>query len=672
MSLRLVPEAQQSAREYLEVAQPVFAQALPGQDFFSLAWDVRPLRARKSGRAELRFTRYGSRLEALPAGEPGLYAEVIKAFLIVERNGLSNLVMRFDAARFLWEALALRLDDPRDFRWAGVEAEDFHRAEAILADRLAPATVYRMALQLQVLANTLASRGIIPEPRYRPATPKPSGRGGHADLDPTTGDDAGRHRLLSPAALEAIRTVYQDPQTPEDELLISLVALLIAGSGLRGNEVLTLPDTCEVTEGVVDEDGKDYRWGLRFFKEKSPGGQRMLAVRGCTPAQQEIARHALERIRRITDAPRKRAAVLEANHPRVPLPEGTPEELTAAEVAALLGCSLATLGSPGVQRALPRRSGPRHRAIYLRSDVEAYLAAIRGPLDPVLETRGGPPARLSNSLCVVFKNFFHPGRGTNPLLVEGVTIQHLNDFLAGRYVRDPQGDRIRNGHRCKPQIRSVFERRNLREADRSFVRLTTHDLRHWITTVAKRGGLSNADLMGLQNREHAGDLDRYTHLTARERIDWLKRGIQTGRIQGALAVLYFQIAEEERDAWLDAHVQAVHDTGIGYCTHDFSVEPCPFALNCLKQCPDYAVDLTDPKQKMQLVQLRDRTKQALQCAQNAVAEGIPRAESWARTHEETLQGAETALRAFETADPERLPIVRPFAGQPSRYEPDLA
>lgn len=667
MSLRLVPEAQQSACAYLEVAQPVFAQALPGQDFFSLAWDVRPLRARKTGRAELRFTRYGSRTEALPVGEPGLYTEVIKAFLILERNGLSNMVMRFDAARFLWESLAQRFEDPRDFRWAGVDGEDFRRTEAILADRLAPLTVYRMALQLQVLANTLAYRGIIAEPRYRPAIQKPG-----ADLDPTTGDDAGRARLLSAAALQAIQTVYQDPQTPEDELLISLVALLVAGSGFRGNEVVTLPQACEVTDGVVDEDGKDYRWGLRFFKEKSPGGQRMLAVRGCTPAQQEIAIHALERIRRITEAPRRRAAVLEASDPRVPLPTGTPERLTSAEVSALLGCSIATLSKPGVQRALPRRSGPGRRAIYQRGDVEAYLASIRGPLEPVLDTRGGPPARLSDSLCVVFRNFFHPARGTNPLLVEAVTIQHLNDFLAGRYVRDPEGDRILHGHRCKPLIRSVFERRNLREADGRLVRLTTHDLRHWITTVAKRGGLSNADLMGLQNREHAGDLDRYTHLTARERIDWLKRGIQAGRIHGAVAVLYFQIAEPERDAWLDDHVQAVHDTGIGYCTHDFSVEPCPYALNCLKQCPDYAVDLTNPQQKTQLVQLTYRSRQALASAHRAAASGVPSAESWVRSHEETLAGAEIALRAFEDADSGQFHIVRPFAGQPSRYQPDLA
>lgn len=659
MTVAISAISQRQVLRYLEIARPVFAEVLPGQDFLAPVWDVRPLRRRPGeGRASLRFMLHGSTAAPLPSGGPGHFAEVVKAFLIVERNGLSNMATRLDAARFLWESLARRLGaEQNDFRWAGVTGEDFMLAEAIMAEHLGAASVYRTAAQLAEMAGVLTARGIIQDPLYRIAAERPQ-----------PGQAGERNRLPSAAAIAGLQRIYREPRTRKDELLISIVALIMAGSGFRANEVLTLPEQCETTDDVVDEEGKDWSWGLRFYKEKSPGGKMMMAVRGCTPAQQRLAQHALGRIRAITAEARARAAVLERHDPRVPLPPRTPSLLTAKRTARLLGCTVANIKKAAV-RGLLRPVGRGRDAEYRREDIEAYLEKIRTPSLVMLDTRGGPPARFSGSLCVVHQNFFHPNRGTNPLLVEPVTIQHLNDFLSGRAARDPGGDRLIGGERWRVLVPSVFERYEIREPNGEFVQMTSHDLRHWATTLAKRGGLSDADLMGLQNRQQASDLQSYVHLDTQERIEWLKRGVKEGRVRGAVSELYFQIAEEERDLWLEDHVQAVHATPLGMCIHDFAVEPCEYALNCLRGCPDYAVDTADPGQRAHLVQLTYRTEQALRHARSAQANGRS-SESWIHNHEQTLAGTRRALDALEQDTGGEDRIVFPFAGQPARFRPE--
>jgi integrase len=655
MTVAISAISQQQVLKYLETAEPVFVEALPDQDFLAPTWDVRPLRRQPgTGRATIRFTRYGSNTEPLPHGPPGYFTEVVKAFLMVERNGLSNLATRFDAARFLWESLARRFGSSHgDFRWASVTGEDFRRAETIMGERLATTSTYRTAAKLAELASTLTARGIIQDPLYQVATRKPQ---------PDQATE--RTRLPSAAAIEGLQRVYREPESQVDELLISIVALMMAGSGFRANELLTLPEQCETSDGFVDEDGKDWSWGLRFYKEKSQDGRMMLAVRGCTPAQQRLAQHALARIRAITVSARVRAAILEKHDPRVPLPPRTPSMLTAEQAARLLGCTIANIKKAATKGLLRRATWRETITKYRREDVEAYLEKIRIPSLVMLDTRGGPPALLSESLCVVPQNFFQSNRGTNPLLVEPVNIQHLNDFLSGRLTRDPKGDRIIDGERWRVEVASVFERYNIRETNGQLVRMTSHDLRHWATTMAKRGGLSDADLMGLQNRAHAGDLQSYVHLDTRERIEWLKRGVKEGRVRGAVSDLYFQIAEEERDLWLEDHIQAVHATALGICIHDFAVEPCEYALNCVRGCPDYALDTANPGQRAQLVQLTYRTEQALQHARAAYALGRP-SESWVHNHEETLAGAKKALEFLEQGSGNR--IVFPFADQPARF-----
>jgi hypothetical protein len=64
-----------------------------------------------------------------------------------------------------------------------------------------------------------------------------------------------------------------------DRLILFALALLLA-TGFRIGEILTLPLDCEVTEG----NGAGLKHGVRYYKEKSRGGEKLLAVHWLTAA----------------------------------------------------------------------------------------------------------------------------------------------------------------------------------------------------------------------------------------------------------------------------------------------------------------------------------------------------------------------------------------------------
>ncbi len=82
------------------------------------------------------------------------------------------------------------------------------------------------------------------------------------------------------------------------------------------------------------------------------------------------------------------------------------------------------------------------------------------------------------------------------LLIEPLTVGYITDFLTG-----------------KPGAKSVFERFNIKEPDGSFCRITSHQFRHWLNTIAVKGGLPMEILSRWMGRDNPKDTEAYIHLT---------------------------------------------------------------------------------------------------------------------------------------------------------------
>jgi hypothetical protein len=169
-------------------------------------------------------------------------------------------------------------------------------------------------------------------------------------------------------------------------------------------------------------------------------------------------------------------------------------------------------------------------------------------------------------------------------------------------------------------------------------------------------------------RENPRDTQAYRHATVEERLVWVKNGIRNGEIGGTIASVYFALPEDERDVFLEGHVQAVHFTPLGVCIHDFAIDPCPYYLNCVRGCPDYLRTKGDQQERLHLIQVQRRTKQALEVAhaQAVGGHGEP-AQAWIAHYDETLAGVEAALAIDDDPTVTDGSTVQPFKDRPNQF-----
>lgn len=599
------------------------------------SWDVRGLRDKGTVRANptLYFTQRGTLDQPLPTA----YGDIVKCWLILDRRSVSNMSRRLDAVRILWDAIHGRRSGKSEaFAWQSFSEEDLSQAELLMRASWSDATTYKLIVSLLVFARFLAARGICRPLYYTPQTPRVEDFNRHT----ISGQQERRDRLPTDAALQGIADIYREhAKEPADRLRAAAVAILVV-TGFRIGELLTLPLDCEVEELR----GGKARYGIRYYKEKARGAEKMFAVRWLTATGAELARQAIHEIRTLTQDARTRARVLEKTPHRVPL-SGIhwAARMTTAEVTLALGAKIAP-------RLLPRHRD-REGVYYRAFEVEAFLQSLKvSPLWTV-DRRNGTFQMLSETLLIAFRNSFHPGKAVFPLLVQPVFISHIADFLSGG-----------------GGTTSAFERFGIREPDGSFCKMTSHQFRHWLNYIADKGGLPVELQSRWMGREHSRDTDAYRHATVDERLEWVKARIQDGKLAGPKASMYFELPSAKRDRYLDGEVQAVHFTALGLCLHDFAVTPCPYHLNCVRGCADYLRVKGSESERRHLVQIQESTERALAFAKaRAGAPDGEVAEPWIRHCQETLEGVRAAL-AVDEAGSAGAGVAMPFHGRRSRFE----
>jgi len=606
-----------TARERFAVG---FASA--GLDFDSPCWDIRGLKDRTANSASPRlyFTRYRTTGDALPPD----FALAVKSWLVLDYGSAANMGPRLDSLRMLGEAILNRRKQAARFRWEDLRSEDLSQAELLMRAHWSESTTYKRIVNVIVFAEFLAAHGVARALYYRPQTPRIEDFNRHT----VAGQQERRDRLPTQVALSGLADIYRKLATePRDRLRIAAIAILVV-TGFRIGELLTMPVDCEVEETR----GGKLRYGLRYLREKRRGGATLFAVRWLTAIGAELAQAAIAEIRTLTGAARRRADQLERAPHRVPIPGyHWSGRMNAGEVSKVLG-----LHRP--PRRIPRHSD-RTGIFYRASEVEKHLLSLRVPRLWTVDKRDGTFQMLSQTLLVTFRHFFHPNRGDCPLLVEPVVIQDISDFLCGR------GD-----------VRSAFERFDIREPDGTFCRVNSHQFRHWLNYIADKGGLPVDLQTRWLGRENPRDTEAYRHATVDERLVWVKEGIRNGQLSGAKADAFLELPRSDRDMFLEAEIQAVHVTAFGLCLHDFAVTPCLYHLNCVRGCPDYLRTKGNSRERDHLVQIQLATERALV---GAKARGDV-AQAWVDHYEQTLTGIRQALAVDGDSTSADGALVRPF------------
>jgi len=450
-------------------------------------------------------------------------------------------------------------------------------------------TAHKLGSRLVRLGQFLAARQICRPLYFTLQTPRPRDFNNHT----LAGQAARRAKLPSPKALNGLADIYRElATTPEDRLLAAAIAILVV-TGFRAGELLTLPTDCEVYE----QHGGRLAYGVRYYKEKSKGGQKMLAVRWLTALQAELAQAAVAEIRQLTAPARAQARQLEAFPDRIVLPGVEPEQrLTLKEACDVIGFRHFSTVYQWCQSGLPYEVC-KGKFIIRAQDLADYLYLQRRQFLWTVDRRDGTYQMLSETLLIAPHYFMHSDKGNNRLLIEPLVTQQLNDFLKGR-----------------SGTKSAFERLGILEEDGSPCAITSHQLRHWLNDLADKGGLPIDVLTRWMGREFPYDTEAYRHAGTDERLEWVKRSIQEKKMSGVISEVYFELPDSERDAFLAGQIQAVHFTPMGICIHDFAIEPCPYHLNCVRGCPDYLRTRGNQRERHNLMQIREHTQRVLAAA----------------------------------------------------------
>ncbi len=531
--------------------------------------------------------------------------------------------------QILREAQGGSLADP-----SAITADLLNQAAELTKRRFAPTSAYKVGAHLELLAHFLDDHRLTPAATGWRNPIKP----------PADGDRIGKEfeerraeKMPSAAALDALTVSFNIATEPIDIIQASVGALLMSAP-TRIAEVLTLPEDCEASP---PPGGDPKQYGLRWWPAKGADPQ----VKWVIPSMADIAKLAVDKVRRATAQARTVAAWYEENPGTLYLPPGFEhlrgQDLDLKELAALTGGR--KMGDFCTHYKLRRRNGRVQFAV-AEAAILSMLPADFPVFDRVSDTS------YSEALFVVLKHQF---RYTSPMgcMIERVTHGHVaNGF----------------GACVKRGITSLFDRMGFKEPDGTPIHVTSHQFRHLLNTMAQKGGANQFDIARWSGRKDFSQNTAYDHESAGELLARVQAivGDDTG-IFGLPAEIRIN-EPKTREEYGRMVAPTAHTTEIGFCLHDFSGSPCELHLDCLRCAEHVCVKGNRHKTGVVRRQLAEARALLTKAEKSMTAEAWG-ADRWVAAHTETVDRLEALLAILEDPDLPDGSIIRVGGpGGPSR------
>ena len=484
-------------------------------DFDSDRWDISDaVRLRgKTARVRIVFSALGESARNNPAMMCEAFKSFAKSYLRYQ-HGMRPTVScstRIAALRGLEAALL----ETGDAEVARVDAQILNRAAQILAARGQQAVAYRVAGQLEMIADSLRDQRLTTTPtawRHPVKRPVDTSRVGKE------ADERRLKKMPSQAALDALPEIYK-MATFSGDVLVSSTAAILCSAPDRISEVLELPANCEVFSDAL---GDSPAYGLRWRPAK--GADPM--VKWVVQSTAIVLKEAISRVRSLTSEARAVAKWYETNPSMMFLGEHHQHFrgetwLSLPDVADVL---FAEPVKTGTATNWCQRNGIEVVGSYSSrrvkfQDVEKAVLSLLPKGFPVVDQTSG--LRYSEALFVIQKNALHEGRARFRCVVERVNQGHIHSRL---------------GARSDSGIVSIFDRAGSFEPDGSSIYVTTHQSRHYLNTLAQAGGMSQLDIAKWSGRKDMRQNANYDHETASAMVDRIRAAIgDSARMFGPLA-----------------------------------------------------------------------------------------------------------------------------------------
>ena len=627
----------------------VFGSAL---DFKSNTWDItESVALKRSGqRHRLVFSTWCTANDPKPQPLAEPFLSFAKAYMRYQHAFRPTKVtgQRLAALRAL-EAALTENGGPADPTQSTVSV--FNRASQLCAEKFEKSVSYRVGGQLEMLSDFMNRNSLLSVPAVWRNPLKRVSDTSRIGLE----FDQQRHeKLPSAGALSALASIFRLATEPGDVLVSSIIAILCSAPD-RISEVLYLEENCEATS-VIPSTGQA-AYGLRWRPAK--GADPM--VKWIIPSMADVVKEALQNIRTVTEPARQVVRWYEAHPQDIFLPEHLEhirrcewidlkqlEDLlftdSVAKSTARLWCKANSVWIEG------ERGNQKCRFSEVQAAVLKQLPA------------GFPWAyqpyhlKYSEALCVVRRNELHRGRAVYRCLIDLVTHGSIADALGGRTAHGAH---------------SLFDRFGFSEEDGSRLRVSTHQFRHYLNTLAQAGGLSQLDIAKWSGRKDVRQNRAYDHQSDRDIVALVRSVVgDPTKAVGSLAAIQSS-ALIPRDEFARLKVPTAHTTEFGYCIHDFSMLPCQLHRDCLN-CDEQVCIKGDAAKEANIRRQRQETQALLERAMLAQEEGFAGANRWLAHQQVTLARLNELCEILDDSDIPAGTVIQPARVAPaSRLEQGL-
>ncbi|MCG3689365.1 hypothetical protein [Aliarcobacter butzleri] len=512
-----------------------------------------------------------------------------------------------------------------------ITTDVLNRAIAIGKENFTDAVVYRQGAFLQKVVEFISEKRISKIPidwKNTAKRPSDSQRVGKK------ADDRRNEKMPSKKALESLPEIFFKATEPKDVLISSIVAILLSSPDRIG-EVLLLQEYCE----VIQKDSKgNEQYGLSWYPEK--GAKPM--TKWIIPSMVDTVKKSIKQIRELTKEARNVAKWYEENPNNLYLPEELEYMrektfLTTKETSLILfGKETRYMTSVYKTYNIPYEVVNKKSIVSFKSFEESIVQALPKDFPYINKEKG---FKYSETLLVQRLNEYNYQKATLLPLIEGFSIGFINDSLGGRenYFKS-----------------SIFEKFGYKELNGSPIKVTTHQFRHYLNTLAQKGGASQLDIAKWSGRKEVSQNRAYDHVSADEMLLLVQDAVgnedillgQLSNIEGIKKKVVIS-----RDEYTQLKVRTAHKTDFGICIHDFSMMPCQLHMDCLN-CTEQICIKGDKRSNDKIRQRKAEVEEALVIAKKAQAEGHVGAYRWIKHQSIELEKLTQLCNIFDNKNVE--------------------
>jgi len=476
--------------------------------------------------------------------------------------------------------------------------------------RMSPAVLYRFGQALEKLYDDIRDKRIsIDLPVWRNPWNRPRERSmGTSKKDKKWQEE----RCPSMHQMLCVMDAFNRAETTPDRYVTSLIIMLIFAPG-RVSELNYLTYDCLTQEEYEDAGETKKRMGVRWYSAKGFGE----TIKWVPKVMEPVVEEAVKRLQDISAEPRKSAAFYEDGqdgfyvHSECLTSENfdQKEPLNGYQINAALGLTphlSVTDARLRKTKNIPKKTalGTNSNSAELNKEFWDYIDgqdtitySDLGALARRVLPNGFPyipktDIKLKDSLVVTWEFATNRQFGTRPykLAVPTLGTELINHALASR------------PNKSGGRTASIFDTFGLMNEDGSDIRLTSHQLRVWLSTNAERGNMDSFELAQWAGRLRVDDNRHYDLRTPAEREQRERELLELSPVpQNAL-----QQAEMHGPVSYEAlghkgRLGVAEITKWGFCEHDFAMEPCTKGGNCLT-CKEHCVikGLTDNLEKIRV------------------------------------------------------------------------